>query len=743
MSEPRRLFGLSVAMILGLFLGVSQAQHPASDAEALMVCLPEDTVLCLAGSSLQSIKPHIDKGVLGAAWRDQGVQSFVKEILAGMTPILQKALPHANPATVPMAIRGAKTLIKCPRLFAVAPSHVPESVGIYGLLVIDAGQHKADMLALIEPLEDMIGTDEFETHTLGAVTVKAFKDKDDLPLYWAWVGDRFVLAINDPGHLAIRAIQKEAWHAKDRFSRVPGRGDLMLAYADYPACLAALTGALEYHEDEEAALMVKKIWQTLGFSGLKEKVARIGMTDSGLVADALVTLSGPREGLMSLARPVSRDQFRGVNASAMEALAFNWDLPGAYDLAFKVLKQACDPEEYAEVQQALKDFESQLGLSIRQDLLEPVTGPVVGYTIPPATIPEAAMGGSVAVLQVSDTKAFLTSLQKIGKLAQSMGEGKLQISTQTVQERTYHCCVIPMMALAQVIPTWTRVDDHVIFATSVPLCQYAADQMEMGGNNSLYTQEALVNLNQSGPSKNLLSLTYTDSRAKMHTSYSGLQQVWPMATMAAARTEVSLPFILPPIAHLIKDLKPTCGYVWEDAAGIHSHLEGGTVELGALAGASLGAGIMMPALARARQLAYRTQSATVLSGMGKACLIYANDNDDKLPPDLETLIELGYIDAKFLKSSRRKKGASGPDYLYISGQTVMQPLTNIVAYENPETCKDPKKINVLFLDSHVALISMEELEDRLTETYQTLGRKRPEPRPQPVVEPSNGKEHNE
>ncbi|MCP4450922.1 MAG: hypothetical protein GY809_05630 [Planctomycetes bacterium] len=144
------------------------------------------------------------------------------------------------------------------------------------------------------------------------------------------------------------------------------------------------------------------------------------------------------------------------------------------------------------------------------------------YSIPAAAIPEAVMGGSVMVVQVSHTNAFLVSLQKMGKLAQSISEGQLQFSTQTVQQRTYHCCVIPVMAMAQVMPTWTEIDDHIIFATSVPLCQYAADQMEKGGNDSLNTQEALVTLNRSGPSKDLLNPTYTDNRAKIQTAYTGL-----------------------------------------------------------------------------------------------------------------------------------------------------------------------------------------------------------------------------
>ena len=42
-------------------------------------------------------------------------------------------------------------------------------------------------------------------------------------------------------------------------------------------------------------------------------------------------------------------------------------------------------------------------------------------------------------------------------------------------------------------------------------------------------------------------------------------------------------------------------------------------------------GIMMPALARVRQLSFRMVCGTNLSGIGKAMLIYANDYEDELP----------------------------------------------------------------------------------------------------------------
>ena len=42
-------------------------------------------------------------------------------------------------------------------------------------------------------------------------------------------------------------------------------------------------------------------------------------------------------------------------------------------------------------------------------------------------------------------------------------------------------------------------------------------------------------------------------------------------------------------------------------------------------------GILMPALARVRQIAFRLVCGTNLSGIGKAMLIYSNDYEDELP----------------------------------------------------------------------------------------------------------------
>ena len=122
--------------------------------------------------------------------------------------------------------------------------------------------------------------------------------------------------------------------------------------------------------------------------------------------------------------------------------------------------------------------------------------------------------------------------------------------------------------------------------------------------------------------------------------------------------------------------------------------------------------------------AMRPFPLTQLSGIGKALLIYANDYDDKFPPNLQELVEKDYIAPKNLESPRKPRGFDGPSYIYIAGQSTSSEPGNILVYENPAFCTD--KINVLFMDSHVEVMKPDKFLRKLEETYKRLGREKPE-----------------
>jgi len=124
------------------------------------------------------------------------------------------------------------------------------------------------------------------------------------------------------------------------------------------------------------------------------------------------------------------------------------------------------------------------------------------------------------------------------------------------------------------------------------------------------------------------------------------------------------------------------------------------------------------------ELPPRVVSGSNLSGIGKACLIYAIENEDRFPPNLTKLVEWEFITPNQLQSPLKPKGFDGPSYRYVAGQSSAMNPGNIVAYENPAFCSD--KINVLFIDCHVKAMEPAEFLRELEETYKRLGREMPE-----------------
>ena len=139
-------------------------------------------------------------------------------------------------------------------------------------------------------------------------------------------------------------------------------------------------------------------------------------------------------------------------------------------------------------------------------------------------------------------------------------------------------------------------------------------------------------------------------------------------------------------------------------------------------------GILMPALARTRQIAFRMTCGTNLSGLGKAMLIYANDYDDKFPTPskwCDLLIEY----AEVTPQTFRCKGASEGPCNYAMNKNVEKlgtraPPDMVLLFEThpgwnqaggPEILSTDNHqgdgCNVLFVDSHVAFVKKKDLDD--------------------------------
>ncbi len=109
-----------------------------------------------------------------------------------------------------------------------------------------------------------------------------------------------------------------------------------------------------------------------------------------------------------------------------------------------------------------------------------------------------------------------------------------------------------------------------------------------------------------------------------------------------------------------------------------------------------------------------------------ACNIYADDNNGKLPSNLQELIEKAQLSPKTLESPLKPEDFEGPSYIYIAGQSVNTKSADdyIVVYENPEFCSD--MVTGLLLDFQVKTMKPDEFLRKLEATYKRLGREMPD-----------------
>jgi prepilin-type processing-associated H-X9-DG protein len=151
-------------------------------------------------------------------------------------------------------------------------------------------------------------------------------------------------------------------------------------------------------------------------------------------------------------------------------------------------------------------------------------------------------------------------------------------------------------------------------------------------------------------------------------------------------------------------------------------------------------GILMPALARTRQIAYRMVCGTNMSALGKAMLIYANDYNNKFPTSsnwCDLLIEHAEVSPQCFRckgvfgsrAARCYKGVSGKLCSYamnknIEGLGANAPPDMVLLFEagpgwnqsgGPESLTTDNHrregCNVLFVDSHVQFVKAKDIND--------------------------------
>jgi len=710
-------------LLIGL-MNPAMGKSAISEAEKLVKRLPENTLGFAATSGADELEETFEKTTLGQIWNDAGVQTFYQSIKTELLNKLRQTEPNdANDFNAVMCF--AKTALKRPIIVGAAQKQAKEGPPIYGFAILDAGTHKVEIASALTKLEGLADEGDIIEVKVNGIMMHGPKETDDVKAYWGWVGNYLLFAINDGEGLAIKSLSSQlSQPVPTCFEKVSGAGDALAVCVDFEKFAGFIKTIAAQEGGEDAAKKIATVMKELGLNNVKTFAVRTGFLGRDIVTNGLLEVPQPRTGLFANYKAINLSTFDLVDGRAVNTASSNWDIAGAYDTIMEAIKVVSPNDGYVEINKEISNFESEVNFRIRKGLLESLEGSIVFYALPAGVIMESPQGGTVVIAKLKDRALFEKTMSALGKYAANQSDGMLQISSQVQSDgTTLHTWVIAPLAMMQLIPCWAIVDKQVVIASNPALYNIAFKQMSSSGN-SIRNTEGFRKTTAKLPD-NLISLGYTNSKVQFNQLLMKLQQFWPMITMAATKAGVKLPFMLPSLSHILEGMEPSCGYCWFDSEGLRSQYQGTGIEqsFASVAGASMGAAILMPALGRTRQLAIRMASGANLSSIGKSCILYSVDHNGNYPDNLQELVEKTDLPPKCLISKYKPKASAEPSYIYIAGQNNTMHPGNVIAYDNPMFCHDG--VNVLFNDAHVEWMKPEEFLKELEATYKRLGREMP------------------
>jgi prepilin-type processing-associated H-X9-DG protein len=403
----------------------------------------------------------------------------------------------------------------------------------------------------------------------------------------------------------------------------------------------------------------RAVLQGIGLDQVRTVGLRLGAKGRALVGTIFVHTTGERRGLIRAlaSAPVDRSLLRFAPRDAALVSLSNLDAGELYDAVTVALTGVAKAAPGGpDIRAVLEEFEAKAELKLRDDVFGALDrGTLIttsGKSLLPALIVSQGLkDGDRFEAGVGKLVAQLDALIK----ANAGEEAGAQLKTIAFGGRTIRYLATPGVPVP-VAPCYARHGGRLIAALSpIHLKDYLVflDKKEPSIlDHSGYRQlEALV-------PKNATTVSYSDFGEHFVQFYSAFG---PLLTLVQAipRNPIAIDLANMPSArtvrkHMFGSISYT--YATEDMIIHETHSPVGFGLMGpvpagapALAIAGVGAGMLVPALTRARGQARHVQSKNNLRQISMAMMVYANDHKGELPQDLAVLLQGNLLaDAKIL-----------------------------------------------------------------------------------------------
>ncbi|MDY7011795.1 MAG: DUF3352 domain-containing protein, partial [Planctomycetota bacterium] len=630
----------------------------------------------------------------------------------------------------------------------------PDEPQPVGAILIDLGKDKAAFDAHLQKLLTIIGKEnKLSQASLGNLSYQGFTTPAG-KCSMGYVGDIFFICLGDGVPMKVASVANGksrslagALGFKTAMKELADEQVQIAYYVDVPRLLTIAEKITPMPPTTAPAdqSQFRRIVNAMGIDGATAIAGASNIVDRGFHEKCRIFSPAPHRGVLMPAagKPLGAAALSDVPADADSVAAINID-PAAVLAEIKRVAVAIEPEAGKQFEEMLSAAGEQIGLDIEKDLLAHMGDQ---WTLISAPSLGGTFTGTAVTVQLKDAAKFSAALTKLeaqidkmmgGGLGETMpagpegsgGDPKAGIRKYKSGDVEVHYVAMQGDTPIPVAPAWAVHKDKFYLAAFPQVVAATA----CGTPEKPLAQSANFAAFRKRLSPNASALSYTNTPSLIRRFYGVVLLGGTAATNALSQFAPSIkPEMLPPLPKVEK-------YVWPEIAAISSDANGITIEsYGSMpsfitsnlpgAGTSLATSILLPALARAKGKAKQAVSATNLNIIGKGVIIYAAENDDQFPSNLIKLVEAGFLPVELLmspssgrKARKDSKGKPvGPfDYVYLGGQlTSSAPGSLIMAYERPEINKF-QGTNVLYVDCHVAWVTMEQFQRDLAKTQEWI-----------------------
>jgi len=640
--KTRPLAGLTALAAAALLTAA-----PAARAQPLIEHVPEDALVYLGWAGLNEQTPGYAASSLKAVLDDTQYDRVVMDLVFKM---IEQEQGDERAAEVKAIINDLYPIAFGSRVAAylqVDPDAdfeaTPDGFPGRAVVIFDAGDQKATLKEYLDKIDEQ----EVKVFEAGNLVALVAGDHEGFDL----AARPAKTLADDAGFKAIAAGIVEQ--------------PVLQMYADLPDLVAVIDKAIASDDDEEMKAPYEKVVTTLKLRDLKPYAYAGGFDGKDWVEGMVIGFAG--QGDHPIAKLLGAET--GIGEAELKLVSRNatWARIGTFDAdrgiaTVRSIADGIKPGAGEELDAAFAEGKQALGVDLRAGLLAPLGEHWVLYSDPAFGTVANAYPGFVLINPLDDAPAFnegLHALKTAISEQMEMQEAPFKVQELEVGGLTLDTVPIPMAS-----PTWVVTDGRFVFGLA-PNAVTSAVETAQGGQDAGPTLlanpafQAAIERVGGIDREGLAMVMFADVPKSAMTMYQGYNMLMGFAQMGMAEKggmDVDLKPLLPPLGKLLPHLRPAASVAWVDEDGYH--LKSVMPFPGALLlspdapfslltaqaqAMPLTAGVMLPALGKARSTARQTQGVANARQLAMGLAVHAAEDNDQLPKSLGVLLARNYV----------------------------------------------------------------------------------------------------